>query len=87
MVERRTDFARKSACVRRCHYALSFAREEWLAEPVFENRNVPADGAVREVQFARRSRIAARARGNFELIKYRPRNPAWYVGYPNIPMR
>jgi hypothetical protein len=45
---------------------MTVARKKRLSEPVFENGNVTADSAVGQIQFASRSRIAARARRDLE---------------------
>ena len=65
-VEGQAYFGSKHASGRRRRHASTSTNEEALAEPGFEHRDLPADGAVGQAEFSSGFGIAARSSSDLE---------------------
>jgi hypothetical protein len=68
-IERQADLGREDARDRRRHPAAPRAREQPLAEPAFQYRDLPADRPMRQAKLGSRLDIAVGTRGDFEDAK------------------
>jgi len=57
------------------HCVAARPREEFGAKPIFEQANLPANGAVRDVELLRGPREATEPRGGFE--GFDPKSGSW----------